>query len=112
MRLRLVVCGVATSLILSTGLTASVSAAPIRECGDTQSVQNVTARNVSCFRARNHAGSMESYGSGSGTVMHRGYRCRVRSRNGGPATEFHDVMILDVRCTRGSRVIRWQTSFG
>ena len=97
----------ASTLAVVLLLPANASAASVRECGSVGAGgYNITARNVSCSYARSYARNSD------GRRTHRGYRCTTRSRNVGPASEFHDLYEIDNRCIRGSRVIRWQFTAG
>ena len=95
-----------TTLALALAIPASAEAAPIRECGDYNMdtgrltfgsvpsgvwLGNVTVRGTTCRTALRMVRS-------SGDLP--GWRCRNRQTA---------VETTDVRCTRGSRVIRYQT---
>ena len=84
---------------------SSADASSVRDCGNVnRSIHNVTTRQVSCRDGRKFArnyGFVE-YGN---TTRHKGrYTCRTRTAR--------DSYMVDVRCTHGSHVVRWQYSSG
>ena len=102
------IAAVAAAAMLTGAAPATADAASIRECSERGLwVENLTTRGaVSCSTARSFASSHQ------GRSRHWGYRCRISDRYAGPASEFHGYYIVDTRCTRGSRVIRWQFGVG
>ena len=86
----------------------SAPAAAVKQCGKTGDVRNITTRGVSCSTARGFAASyIQSPGcTEDQRCQLRGYSCVNRivrsSRLRGS---------IDARCTRGSRVVRFQHDY-
>jgi len=88
---------------------APSSASAITECGKSGFARNITTSGVSCSTARSFT---RAYGVSPACqedtrCQLRGYSCRNRliSRSGSRGT-------IDARCTRGSKVIRFQWTIG
>jgi hypothetical protein len=88
---------------------APASAAPIRECGSTMGVRNVTTRDVDCRAARRmaKAAGFIYYGNHSFGAwrMNRRWYCRASVIS--PRSWW-----MDVRCTSRRWVVRWQIESG
>ena len=88
---------------------APSSALAINECGKADAARNITSNGVSCSTARSFA---RAFGVDPGCQEDtrcklRGFSCRNKlvSRSASRGT-------VDFRCTRGSKVIRFQWSIG
>jgi hypothetical protein len=103
-RLRRSVASVATvaGVVAAIGV-GPAGAAPVRDCGDIAHTgagnYNVTSRVVSCQYARRfvRAAPARCYGS---KCHFRGFTCHAR--------QVGDEL-SDIRCVRGSAVVRWQS---
>jgi hypothetical protein len=110
---RMSVAGVVVSLALTTGGAFGTTVAPVRECGGAGSlhggsvaIHNVTTRNVDCAYARRWA---RQYLTNPSPQCAEDLHCEWRGwqiLNDGRYSRSE----VDVRATKGNRVIRFQWS--
>ena len=108
--MKTVIAGLVAALALTGGAAGPAEAAPIRECGSFKlgygmRVYDATTRNVQCWIARIQIHRTWARSGETGWTWWNRYMrmtCRAR-RYPGPS--------WDTRCTRGSRVIRYQHGY-
>ena len=97
---RLIITAI-TVIALTATMASSAQASTIRECGGQGYVRNITTRITPCYIANRVAFQGGFWGYGTYTRRIGAYSCRVRI----PSTR---SWWIDIRCTYGARVIRWQ----